>query len=264
MASALDGRVTRGQRNRQAIIDALLACYEAGSLRPSVDEVAARAGLSARSVHNHFADVEALRSEVAQRQWDRNLHRGLPVFVDLDAPGRVDALIAYRADLYEAVTPVRRAALLTVARVARDRVEPRPARSAACGVSSKQCSPTSTTTPPTRSTPPCRGTRGTGCAPRRGVQGRGRSRCCTAPSPRCSKGAGHEWDPPEQGAVPRARERARHRTGRDAQPAEVQGGRRCRRWQRCIRIRQVQRRRHQRWSKRRAARFCGWARPTKC
>ena len=114
MASALDGRVTRGQRNRQAIIDALLECYEAGSLRPSVDEVAARAGLSARSVHNHFADVEALRSEVAQRQWDRNLHRGLPVFVDLDAPGRVDALIAYRADLYEAVTPVRRAALLTL------------------------------------------------------------------------------------------------------------------------------------------------------
>ena len=114
MASALDGRVTRGQRNRQAIIDALLACYEAGSLRPSVEEVAARAGLSARSVHNHFADVEALRSEVAQRQWDRNLHRGIPAFAELNAPARIDALIAYRADLYEAVTPVRRAALLTV------------------------------------------------------------------------------------------------------------------------------------------------------
>lgn len=114
MASALDGRVTRGQRNRQAIIDALLACYESGSLRPSVEEVAARAGLSPRSVHNHFADVEALRSEVAQRQWDRNLHRGIPVFAELGAPARVDALIAYRADLYEAVTPVRRAALLTV------------------------------------------------------------------------------------------------------------------------------------------------------
>ncbi len=114
MASALDGRVTRGQRNRQAIIDALLACYEAGSLRPSVEEVAARAGVSARSVHNHFVDVEALRSEVAQRQWERNLHRGIPMFDELDAPARVDALIAYRADLYEAVTPVRRAALLTV------------------------------------------------------------------------------------------------------------------------------------------------------
>jgi TetR/AcrR family transcriptional regulator of autoinduction and epiphytic fitness len=114
MASALDGRVTRGQRNRQAIIDALLVCYEAGTLRPSVEEVAARAGVSVRSVHNHFADVEALRGEVAQRQWDRNLHRGIPAFAELSAPDRIDALIEYRAELYEAVTPVRRAALLSV------------------------------------------------------------------------------------------------------------------------------------------------------
>ena len=71
-----DGRVTRGARNREAIVDALLACYEAGLLRPSLPEVAARAGVSVRSVHNHFADVEALRAEVAQRQWER--HAPLP------------------------------------------------------------------------------------------------------------------------------------------------------------------------------------------
>jgi len=47
-----DGRVTRGVRNREAIIDALLACYEEGALRPSVPEVATRAGVSTRSVHN--------------------------------------------------------------------------------------------------------------------------------------------------------------------------------------------------------------------
>ena len=44
-------------------------------------------GVSARSVHNHFADVEALRSEVAQRQWDRNLHRGIPRFGELGSAG---------------------------------------------------------------------------------------------------------------------------------------------------------------------------------
>ena len=33
---AQDGRVSRGRRNREAIIDALVASYEAGSLRPSV------------------------------------------------------------------------------------------------------------------------------------------------------------------------------------------------------------------------------------
>jgi AcrR family transcriptional regulator len=102
-----DGRVQRGARNREAIVEALLECYEAGVLRPSVPEVAARAGVSARSVHNHFADVEALRAEVARRQWERFAHL-------TDAAGSVDELMVMRAELYERITPVRRAALLSV------------------------------------------------------------------------------------------------------------------------------------------------------
>ena len=72
--TAVDGRVIRGERNREAIADAHLACYEDGILNPSIPEVAARAGVSARSVHNHFDDVEALRGEVARRQWERYAH----------------------------------------------------------------------------------------------------------------------------------------------------------------------------------------------
>jgi AcrR family transcriptional regulator len=102
-----DGRVTRGARNREAIVDALLACYEAGSLRPSVPDVAARAGVSVRSVHNHFADVEALRAEVAQRQFQR--------FASLIGPAAtVEEFVGQRAALWEALTPVRRAALLSI------------------------------------------------------------------------------------------------------------------------------------------------------
>ena len=105
--TTVDGRVRRGTRNREAIIDALLACYESGALRPSVPEVAARAGVSVRSVHNHFADVEALRAEVAQRQWQR--------YASLIGPAAtVDELVGQRAAFYEAVTPVRRAALLSI------------------------------------------------------------------------------------------------------------------------------------------------------
>ena len=105
--TVVDGRVRRGARNREAIVDALLACYERGSLRPSVPEVAARAGVSARSVHNHFADVEALRAEVSQRQWQR--------FASLLGPvAGVAELIDQRAAFYEAVTPVRRAALISI------------------------------------------------------------------------------------------------------------------------------------------------------
>ena len=105
--TVVDGRVTRGERNREAIIDALLACYESGTLRPSIPDVAARAGVSVRSVHNHFADVEALRAEVAQRQWDRHASRLGPVT-------SAEELVEQRAVFFEAVTPVRRAALLTV------------------------------------------------------------------------------------------------------------------------------------------------------
>jgi AcrR family transcriptional regulator len=102
-----DGRVTRGQRNREAIVDALLACYESGTLRPSVPEVAARAGVSVRSVHNHFADVEALRDEVAQRQFERYA-------TVIGVAHTVEEFVDQRATVYEAISPIRRAALLTV------------------------------------------------------------------------------------------------------------------------------------------------------
>jgi TetR/AcrR family transcriptional regulator of autoinduction and epiphytic fitness len=116
LVTVVDGRTRRGARNREAIIDALIACYDDGAVRPSVQEVADRAGVSARSVHNHFVDVEALRAEVAQRQWERcapyagALDRSLPV------GARIDDLVARRAEIYEEVTPVRRAALLSVDR----------------------------------------------------------------------------------------------------------------------------------------------------
>src|SRR5436189_4092994 len=115
LVTMVDGRTQRGQRNREAIIDALLACYDDGILRPSVDEVAARAGVSARSLHNHFDDVEALRAEVAQRQWERFASLVTPIDTTLPISERVEQLVAQRSAFFEGVTPVRRAALLSVA-----------------------------------------------------------------------------------------------------------------------------------------------------
>jgi TetR/AcrR family transcriptional regulator, regulator of autoinduction and epiphytic fitness len=110
--TVVDGRTQRGERNREAIIDALIACYNDGSLRPSVQEVADRAGVSPRSVHNHFVDVEALRAEVAQRQWVRCTRFAVALDRTLPVPERVAQLVELRSALYEEVTPVRRAALL--------------------------------------------------------------------------------------------------------------------------------------------------------
>jgi AcrR family transcriptional regulator len=109
-----DGRVLRGERNREAIVDALLSLYDDGILRPSVNDVAERAGVSARSVHNHFADMEALRAEVAQRQFERHADLWDPPAADLPLDERVRQLVERRSSLFEAITPVRRAAMLTV------------------------------------------------------------------------------------------------------------------------------------------------------
>jgi TetR/AcrR family transcriptional regulator, regulator of autoinduction and epiphytic fitness len=109
-----DGRVLRGERNREAIVDALLALYDDGVLRPSVNDVADRAGVSARSVHNHFADMEALRAEVAERQFQRYAHLWEPPAAELTLDERIAQLVERRGALFEAITPVRRAAMLTV------------------------------------------------------------------------------------------------------------------------------------------------------
>jgi TetR/AcrR family transcriptional regulator, regulator of autoinduction and epiphytic fitness len=111
-SETVDGRTRRGARNREAIIDALIACYNDGLLAPSVQEVAERAGVSARSVHNHFVDVEALRIEVAHRQWERVTP--LASFLDVEQPiiDRVNEIVEQRAAIFEQLSPVRRAALL--------------------------------------------------------------------------------------------------------------------------------------------------------
>ena len=111
--TVVDGRTRRGERNREAIIDALIACYDDAILRPSVQEVAERAGVSARSVHNHFVDMETLRAEVAQRQWERFSRLAAPIDMEQPIGSRVRQLVTQRAAVYEGVTPVRRAALLS-------------------------------------------------------------------------------------------------------------------------------------------------------
>jgi AcrR family transcriptional regulator len=112
-ATTSDGRVVRRERNRQAIADAVLACYDEGELRPSAAMIAERAGISVRSVHNHFADMESLRAEVAERQWARHAHFAELPPADLPLEERVRVVIERRGALYEAIAPVRRAGLLT-------------------------------------------------------------------------------------------------------------------------------------------------------
>ena len=56
----VDGRHLRRQRNRDAVVAALLELYSEGNLDPTTDEVAQRSGLSARSLFRYFEDVDDL------------------------------------------------------------------------------------------------------------------------------------------------------------------------------------------------------------
>jgi TetR/AcrR family transcriptional regulator, regulator of autoinduction and epiphytic fitness len=117
-ASAVtDGRVLRGERNRAALVEALLQLFEEGDPQPTAPRVAERAGLSLRTVFQHFADMESLYAAVADRQTERvrTLVADTPD-PGLSLPRRIDALVTQRARFYETVTPVRRASLLVAHR----------------------------------------------------------------------------------------------------------------------------------------------------
>lgn len=107
----MDGRTARAARNRQAVLEAALALIEEGTLQPTAQAVAERAGVATRSVYHHFSDLESLYLDAAQTQIARHWVLLLqPVSGDL--PARIDGVITLRAELFERVAGIRRAALL--------------------------------------------------------------------------------------------------------------------------------------------------------
>ena len=107
-----DGRTVRAERTRAAIVDALFALLEDGVLQPRTDAIAARAGVSERTIFQHFPDREALLVAVAERQGQRVIALYEPIRSDGPLDARIDALVAQRGKVWEAVAPMRRAAEL--------------------------------------------------------------------------------------------------------------------------------------------------------
>ena len=105
-----DGRVARRDRNKLAVLDAAIELFTEGNLEPGPDEVAARAGLSPRSVYRYFDDSDALLRAAI----DRHLERVMPV-TRIHAIGegtlaeRIERFAAARVRLYEAIASSARA-----------------------------------------------------------------------------------------------------------------------------------------------------------
>jgi AcrR family transcriptional regulator len=110
----LDGRTARRDRNRVAVLDAVLELFSEGDLRPSPERVAARSGVSLRSVYRYVAD----RGDLIRAAVDRHLERVQPLFV-IDGGGegtiavRVENFVRARMRGYEAIAATARASRLS-------------------------------------------------------------------------------------------------------------------------------------------------------
>lgn len=102
-----DGRRLRRDRNREAVVDALLELFDEGNLNPSAEEIAARCGVSARSVFRYFDDIDMLGRVAFQRQQERVMPL-LALTVTHSDPTTVKAtaIAEQRARLFEAIESV--------------------------------------------------------------------------------------------------------------------------------------------------------------
>jgi TetR/AcrR family transcriptional regulator of autoinduction and epiphytic fitness len=111
---AEDGRVARGLRTREAVMDTLLDLYAEGSLTPTVEEIAARIGRTSRAIYHHFQDREALARAMAERHLVRHQQLFDAGPIAGTRTERIDGIATHRAELFEAIGPNHRAALVTM------------------------------------------------------------------------------------------------------------------------------------------------------
>ncbi len=107
-----DGRIARSARTRRAIVDALRALHHEGDLRPTAPRVAERAGVSVRTVWQHFDDLETLFLEASRRDAEIAVRYLVPIDPAAPLADRLHALVSQRAAMYEVVAPTWRAARL--------------------------------------------------------------------------------------------------------------------------------------------------------
>jgi AcrR family transcriptional regulator len=108
----LDGRTARRHRNTDAVLDAVHQLFVEGHLLPTVEDVAARSGVSLRSIYRYFPD----RDELLQAALGRRMQVAEPFFW-LDDIGsgplgeRIERFVDHRMDLYDKMAPTARVAL---------------------------------------------------------------------------------------------------------------------------------------------------------
>jgi AcrR family transcriptional regulator len=111
-----DGRTARRDRNRLAVLDAVLELF-AEDIDPGPEEVAQRCGLSPRSVYRYFEDRDELLRAAIERQLE--LIYPLQLIHQLGQgplEERIDRFVRARVRLFDAVAATARATRYRVSR----------------------------------------------------------------------------------------------------------------------------------------------------
>jgi TetR/AcrR family transcriptional regulator, regulator of autoinduction and epiphytic fitness len=108
----IDGRTARRNRNRDAVLDAMIELTRTTEEEPAVEAIAERAGVSYRSVYRYFDD----RTELLLAAIGRLMGDVWPIFhidqtADDDFDVRVEALISSRLSAYRTLAPLTRLAM---------------------------------------------------------------------------------------------------------------------------------------------------------
>jgi TetR/AcrR family transcriptional regulator of autoinduction and epiphytic fitness len=109
-AEPADGRAARSHRTRLAVVDAMRSLHADGDLRPTAPRVAERAGVSLRTVWQHFDDLEALLVEAGRRDLEIVLSILRPIAAGQPLADRISQFVGQRCRVLEQMTPSWRAA----------------------------------------------------------------------------------------------------------------------------------------------------------
>jgi AcrR family transcriptional regulator len=101
-----DGRIVRGLRTRQALIQATLDLIQAGDVEPTSAAIATIAGVSSRALFQHFTSLADLYAAAFDLAVSRAFERSGPVDTAAPLSNRIDLLVSDRAQLFEEWLPV--------------------------------------------------------------------------------------------------------------------------------------------------------------
>jgi len=101
-----DGRIVRGLRTRQGLIQATLDLIQAGDVEPTSAAIATIAGVSSRALFQHFTNLADLYAAAFDLAVSRAFDGNKPVDTDASLSNRIELLVSDRSELFEEWLPV--------------------------------------------------------------------------------------------------------------------------------------------------------------